>query len=237
MAIALVANVKKQGDSTGSGNSAAIDTSGSSLLVMVVSDYDVSTASVPTDSKSNTWTSLTAQVAGGGGAGRITIFYVTNPTVGTGHTFASNGTNTFASIAVQAFSGASTSSPFDQQNGNVTTTGFSPLTTGSITPSADNEVVCYGQGCVSIQTRSVSVGSITDQANLVGGSSFSIAAAYIVQTTAGAVNPSWSSADASQAAAAVIASFKVAGAGGATRPVKMAGAWGGYAGESGGFAG
>lgn len=49
------------------------------------------------------------------------------------------------------------------------------------------------------------------------------------------VNGTWTISSAPWAACQVV--YKVAAAGGATRPVKMAGAWGGYAGESGGFAG
>ena len=72
------------GSSTGNNaTTSAIDTTGATLLVaLIVTDTGGGTMS---DSKGNTWTALTAHSGGTTVTGQL--FYVSNPTVGSGHTF------------------------------------------------------------------------------------------------------------------------------------------------------
>jgi hypothetical protein len=58
----------------------------------------------------------------------------------------------------------------------------------------------------------------------------------LFQGTAAARNPTWSWTGSNEAAASM-ATFLTSGGGGGSRPVKMVGPWGGFAGSSGGFAG
>lgn len=210
MAFGYLVSALKQGTSAGSGNTAAIDTTGANLLVAIVCDLAGAGAVTPTDSKSNTWTALTPNVDGA--SARLTIWYSYGGTVGSSHTFAANGTGTFASISVAAFSG-SASSPLDQQNkaasGNSSVTS---LATGSITPTQDNELLIFalGDNAPPSGTASVSVGAILQQAALQAGVSFANSIAYEIQTTATTRNPNFTFS-ATTFAAAVIGSFKAAG--------------------------
>lgn len=208
MTIALVAgaNVSITGAANG-GTSAAIDTSGASLLIFHLSHYFATATSV-SDSKGNTWTGLTAQ---GSDEPRSRIFYAENPTVGTNHTFTITGVGSYSTGEVAGFSGAATTTVADQETGAVVNPGTT-LSTGSITPSENNCLVVAGLS-VNKDGSPYAINAsmtITDQFDYESGVNEGGALAYIVQTTAAAINPQWSGF-ASGAAAATIASFKAAG--------------------------
>lgn len=126
MAIAFVVAQSAGGNAT-TVTTSAVDTSGATLLVMIVTGFFPPTAT-PTDSKSNTWTGTPAVAS-------TRMYYAWNATVGSGHTFTWNEA-VFAGITVLAFSGVQTSSdPLDTQTTNAS--GTSP---GSITPAVANEL-------------------------------------------------------------------------------------------------
>ena len=216
MAIALVTNVTIPALFGSPSTSSAINTTGASLLIVVASNFSSDLYS-PTDSKGNTYTSLT-RVASVGNTARI--WYCANPTVGSGHTFTLTRVNDLAfgiSGCAAAFSGVATTSPFDVENGTATY-GASGVT-GSVTPSNDNELILAGVGFWTGGTPAVmsinSSMSITDQvvdsnANSTSGS----ALAYFVQGTAAAINPTWTSTVNPTVLNAFIASFKAAAASG-----------------------
>ncbi len=205
-AITLVAHTIKQGNQTGSGTSPAIDTTGANLIVISVTDDTGTNTGTPTDSKSNTWTHLTFNTNGGVST---QLWYSLNPTVGSGHTFASANNNLFGSITVAAFSGAAASSPFDVENGS-NTASASSLQTGSVTPSQDNSLVIYSTGDAWTGTLTANIGTVTDFGGLIGGNSFANGMAYQIQTTATAVNPTFSWTGGAARAEASIAVFKPA---------------------------
>lgn len=179
-----------------------IDTSGASLLVVVLSDYQGATIGTLTDSNNNTWTKLTSHA--NASLERATIYYCASPIVGSGHNFTYSGTGTFAALAALAFSGASIS-PFDFENG-ATAASATSLATGSVTPPEDDCLIIAGLS--GLQTATINAGfTISDQVAFSGGVNLNLAAAYLIQTTAGAVNPtfSWTTPD---DAAASIAVFK-----------------------------
>jgi hypothetical protein len=158
----------------------AIDTTGANLIVCHASNW-TGGGEPCTDSKSNTYTGLTFQTVSSYG-GRL--WYVEDPTVGTGHDF--NNVGPFARAVVIAFSGVDTSGgSFDVENG--ATNANQP---GSVTPSADHAVVVAG---ASFEPGSVSgIDSdftIAQTAPNSGGVGASIA--YLIQETAAAVNPTW----------------------------------------------
>lgn len=212
MAIAYVTGVTANLGVNG-GTTSSVDSTGASLLVVVVSSYDLSSEPTLTDSKGNTWTGLTAQGPGGSNQ-RVRIFYAANPTVGSSHTFTLSGSTTYSSVSALAFSGAKTASPFDQQNG--ATGGSTSLATGSVTPSEDGELVVAGIALDSAPSSLTIDSGFSTPAVVyfLGGSSYGVGSAYKIQTTAAAVNPTWSWTGSSGQAAA-IATFKVA-AGGAS---------------------
>lgn len=207
MAIALVTGAHASAGGANGGTTGSIDTTGANLLIAALC-AETGSGETLTDNKGNTWAQLTIRTSV---HPEIAIWYMKNPAVGTGHTFTCSTASSFSSFCVAAFSGADTSSPFDQQNG--VSSGNSPQSTGSITPGSNNELVV---SCVTFNLNSaVSVTAsmtITDTFNFAGGTNYGSSLAYIVQTTAAAINPQWTfTADTSNAAVA-IASFKAAGA-------------------------
>lgn len=210
MAAAFVSATTGAGGQNG-GTTASIDTTGASLLVAVCGGDPPASNFTVSDSKGNTWTALTEASGGGFPNGRM--YYVANPTVGTGHTFTLGGTNIYAGIEVASFSGITSTSPFDQQNGvagSAADGGTATAQPGSITPSENNELVVAGI-CVS-DSSTVTINSgmtvAPGQIPYAGGSNPTIAIAYIVQTTAAAINPTWDGWAGTAGAAFTIASFK-----------------------------
>lgn len=191
---------------------AGIDTTGTNLIVVGISQYQAVTIGSLSDSKGNTWTPLTAQSILN--SQYCQLFYCFGPTVGSGHTFTWNGTSNFGSIAVAGFSGAA-ASPFDQQNG-ATNKGVTTLQTGSVTPSVANELIITACSFGASGVASINSGfAITDQINYLSGTREGVALAYLIQTTATAENPTWTSG-ASNDIAAVIETFEAASGGGST---------------------
>lgn len=171
-----------------------ITTTGANLIVVSVSYY--ATVATLTDSKSNTWTSLSTFT---GSSFYTVLYYCYAPTVGAGHTFTFSGVTNYPVISVAAFSGAA-SSPFDQQNGSST------LSTGSITPTVANELVVSGLTC-SGSVSSINAGmTISDSLGYASGQSVGGGLAYIIQTAASAISPTWTATG--SATASGIASFK-----------------------------
>jgi hypothetical protein len=214
MSFALVAHTGSA--ALGGPTTGAINTTGADLIVIAVS-FDGGTTEVVSDSKSNTWTALTAKADAA--ANKTRFYYCVSPTVGSGHTFTvarSGGGNNAAAINVAAFSGVKLASPFDQQNGATEDSGAATLSTGSVTPSEANELVVASLGFDAARTIAVNGGfTISDQQNFSGGSNYGNALAYLIQTSIAAANPafSWTT---NTTAAAVIATFKAAAGSGAT---------------------
>jgi hypothetical protein len=185
----------------------AVDTSGCSLLVVLLSYNAVPVLS---DSKSNTWTALTAQA---GASGSSQLYYAANPIVGAGHTFTATGVNKFAVLSMAAFSGVVSLTPFDQQNGTALGGGVT-IQTGSITPLFSNELliagVAGGSGATAptIDTSFVISDATAGSAgvNQMGG------LAYLIETTIAAKNPTWTTTG-NNAESAVIASFRATNTG------------------------
>lgn len=186
-----------------------VDTTGADLLVAVVSYYGQTGTGDPafSDSKSNSWTALTARELGFNNAA-VKIFYCKPTSVGSGHTFTAAATNSYPTVSVSAFSGAKATSPFDQESGTATNSASTSYQAGSITPSEDGCLLVAG---VTTDGTSHTINSsfnatATDKlsSNRMGGG-----IAYKVQTTAGAENPTWSWTGSTMRAAA-LASFKPA---------------------------
>lgn len=177
--------------SGGNITSAGLTTTGATLLVASIDSYVGSPDSVMSDSNLNTWVARTNRSSGS--QVKSQIFYVVNPTVGAAHTFTASNSNTaFPCLTVIAFNGAKTTSPYDTENGAGTANGNS-LATGSVSPSEDNEVLFTDLGLDAVDTASIN--SSFTQLNHVAyaaGKHFGCDSAYLIQTTAGAVNPTWS---------------------------------------------
>lgn len=202
----------------------AIDTTGASLLVQAAVWFNSDATPTMGDSKANTWTGLTVRAAA---RYNIRLFYAANPTVGTGHTFTTGASTENGSLAAVAFSGVATSTPFDQQNGAISATSETTLQTGSVTPSAAGQVIVTAFGVDDPANTGtpkflIDLGfTIIETQDVNSGVSFGVVLAYLIQTSASAVNPMWtrSNANSGRTDAAVIATFKAAVGGGGSSPL------------------
>lgn len=171
MAIAFIDSTIAEGSGATSGS---IDTTGANLIVVCVgSNYSGPQVSAITDSKSNTWTALT----GRGAVAKGRIFYCLNPTVGSGHTFtnSADGDRLFA----LAFSGVDS-----YENDSGAADADQP---GSLTPSLDGSLLVT---MMRDFAGNLSINSGFTIAELDSGNDSG--AAYLIQLTAAAVNPTWS---------------------------------------------
>lgn len=181
-----------------------IDTTGADLLVVSTSGG----AETLTDSKSNTWTPITAY--GPGGATPVSeLWYVRGGSVGAAHTFTAN-VGGFSIVAVSAFSGSAIS-PLDQETGGFTGAGTTSRQNGLITPSENNELI-VSMLSLSGDTSNTAIDSgftLTDSMDAIAFVEYGGAMAYIIQTTAAAVDPTWSWTS-SQKNSGAVATFKAA---------------------------
>ncbi len=199
------------GSTTGADvTSGAIDTSGASLLVMFVASYDIVALPTISDSKGNAWHQRSSYFNTGINFSRSTFYYAQNPTVGSGHTFTATGPgfNDYPLICIIAFSGTATSTVYDTENGNIGDVGLATIQPGSVTPNQSNEVVITGVSTINTGTVSIDNGfTITDQETNVPTQHFGGGIAYKIQTTAAAVNPTWTFGEMVDASSSV-ATFK-----------------------------
>lgn len=181
--------------SAAAATTSAIDTTGANLIVVGATG---SSAFTVTDSKGNTWTALTETGIGIDSQ----LYYCLNPTVGSGHTF--TNTASYPTVHVVAVSGAAASSVFDVES--VSSTG-SP---GSVTPSVNGSLLVT----VEVNDSSADFASaisggftmLTGQP-FTGGQNYGGRMAYLIQTTAAAISPTWTFAG---GISSTIASFKPA---------------------------
>ena len=184
MSIALVAHVS--GSASGGFTTGSIDTTGATLLVANLTYYNVAATGQLTDSKGNTWVPFAVEFHSDTA---VRLFYCSNPTVGTGHTFSVNNSQ-YGSLQVAAFSGVTQLAPLDvtaQSNGS-----SSSATGGSLTPTNANSLMISGLGWRNSGPSLTGVDSgytITDTVNPGGVICGSLA--YLIQTTATAENPTW----------------------------------------------
>ena len=214
MAWSLIASTIKAAGTNG-GTTDAINTTDADLLIVIVHAWQPTPA--PSDNKGNSFTRLTNYRSGNFGS--VEISYSKPTTVGSGHTFTAINNNSFLAITAMAFSGSKATSPFDVENGNATTSTVTSRQPGSITPSENNELIISGiawngtgGGSPSIDSGMTIAQSLQGSSGQMGG-----AGAYLFQSVAAAINPTWSWTPASEVGVA-IASFK----GAADTPKRLA---------------
>ncbi len=204
-----------------------IDTTGLDTIIIGVSDYPAGTPDgtwiVDTSSGgSNSFGQLSGAAAVGTTNTRVRLYYCRGCQVGTGHTFTYTQPATslavYATIMVLACGQGNQSSLTDQQNGS-TTGGAGSISTGSITPSENGELIVTVVASLDSGTVTVPSGyTLGDRASYAAGIAIGGALAYKIQTTATATSPSWTFSTSSEGSAGV-GSFKAAspsGGGGST---------------------
>jgi len=208
--ITLISSTKCQAGvdaGNGAGKSANWNTTGASLYVGCSTSNGGGNPG-PVDTQSNSNSNAINSSADSLG-NHASIWYAASPTTNAAVQVTCDP-GPFQSLYMFAFANTKTSSPLDQTNSNTTGSATS-ITTGSITPTTDGQVVfaCLTQndnsGGVTFSINAsfnTPVQSPNNGTTADGG-----AGSYKVQTTAAAVNPTWSWSVAAVAAAA-IASFK-----------------------------
>jgi hypothetical protein len=130
--------------STSANTTAAINTTGASLIVIQASRFTAIPVA-PTDSQGNTWTPLSVH-NDGGGSEETQYYYVCAPSTASTQTFSVGGVGitTPETILVAAYSGTATSNCYDTgtDKGGKTTSGTTALP--SITPSQSGDLVVSG---------------------------------------------------------------------------------------------
>jgi hypothetical protein len=109
-----------------------------------------------------------------------------------------------------AFSGIDTTQNADQENGATAGSGTT-ISTGSVTPSTNGQLLIAGLGNDSPFAGDASINggfSVIDQDALVGGTNYGGACAYLIQGAAAAANPAWTWGNSTGLSAATIATFK-----------------------------
>ena len=181
MAVALVSSVSGALGTNG-GTTSAINTTGANLIVF--SSASTNVTPIVSDSKGNTYTALTSRFLS---SVYQRIIYVYNPIVGSGHSFTITGTSLNSAVSVYAFSGISGYSGVE----NGASGSTSPLSTGSVTPSTNGSLIFTGMssnGAVVSAAPSGFTGFVHIPSS---GSNRQVASAYLIQTTAAAINPQW----------------------------------------------
>lgn len=173
---------------TGDSTTVSLDSTGANFIY-VGGSYHAAIPIGVSDNKGNTYTALAA--VGGSASPDTRSFYAkATGKTGTGHVITITGLLPGACVAT--FAAVSTSSPLISENhaNDVTSTTIQP---GSVTPASDGSLVIttinknIGATFTSINS-SFTVGGNT---NGVGGVGYGVAIAYLIQNTAGAVNPTW----------------------------------------------
>ena len=203
------------GSAHGVGTSASVDTTGATLLVMALV-YDGSIT--VSDSKGNTWTALTERVNSGGT--KVRIYYSTGAnltSVGSGHTFTTS--LSYGRVIGAAFSGTGAY----EAEATASDSGFTvnAVNAGSLTPSENGcllvAITNFGN---TTNTFAIDSGYALPQAQTgVSGISYGGGLGYLIQSTAGAVNPQFTWGGSAVRAEGAHAVFKSSGGGGgSTQP-------------------
>ncbi len=183
----------------------AVDMTGATGIVLAITSFQGVASPTPSDSSMNTWTaSATAENAANE---KISMWYVANPSTSAMQTFSVSGVTTFPVVCVVGFSHSKLTAPLDQTSTN-TTGADTTLDTGSVTPSEDNEILLVGlaYGPTTGTTVSIDSGFNTppDNVDYSPGNNFGGAISFLVQSTAGALNPTWTWTAAEKASTAII---------------------------------
>lgn len=168
------------------------NTVGAKLIVLAVT-YQGAVGVVPTDNQGNTYV-LGAPYQSAGTSNTSALFYCLNPITSASHAFSlAAGTS---SLAVSWWSASAPKK--DQQNSSAST---SP---GSITPAAAGALIistCSTGGGAGLGTTGINAGFTVLEQFPNNGSSFGLSHAYLIQTPAAPVAPTWTVNGGGQASA------------------------------------
>ncbi len=204
--ISLVVATSASADNATPVITSGVNTTGATGIVLAASYYLPNAPGAVMDSKSNIWTPLTPIT---NAVNEVQLFWCPNPTTGSGHTFTlTTGTSsTGGSLAMASFA-LTKNVGVDQENGAGADSGATQQP-GSITPSEANCVVVSAIGYYNLADATAPLinSGFTVATNSANSSGLSVGLAYKVQTSAVAVNPTWTTVGI-LGNVAVIADFK-----------------------------
>ncbi len=188
------------------GTTSMVNMAGASFCEVSVSWFDGGFPPVLTSTPSNTWVPDISK--GTGASFTLDHYHAYSPSVSSTMTFTiTSAANTFPSVTARCFSGT-IGSTVDQTNGVNSVSASSPQQTGSVTPSSDHEIIITSIQDGGASGYAINSGFTTPEfVGISGGQYIGIASSYLIQSTAAAVNPSWSWTG-SAAGATVIATFR-----------------------------
>lgn len=193
MAVALLSSVV-HGSPDGNGyTTAAIDTTGASLLVLALAYWSFPAPPTFFDSYANVWVRrLDADDSGDGIQGQLDCYDCANPICGPGHTFTVvTGPATYPAISVSAWSGTRITAPFNTSSFSVV--GQANPQAGSVTPSNNDSLIL----AFLVDSQALTTFSIDSSFTIFGsvphvfGQTYGLEAAYLIQGAKAAVNPAW----------------------------------------------
>jgi hypothetical protein len=237
--MALVQAAKASGGGVTSLTTGAITTTSANAVCMSSGSFSA-TSWTPSDSKTNSWTEVPTNSPQSTASGdKLKVWTAKNISGGASHTFTVtiSPSDSFQ-IIVHEYSGRDTTSLIRNSNGASSMSSGTTHTGPSVTASAGDDIAAFASDDDNNQiftgTGSYTVPTNGDNPN---GNSYSAGLSlHQDNVSAGNYTPTWSATAASTPGIVVLA-LAVAGGAAATRPVKMAGEWLGYAGYGGGFAG
>lgn len=188
----------------------AIDTTGATLIVIMLGWQSGVASVLPTDNKANAWTPLTKPGTGAGHSfGRL--FYCLNPVVGAGHTFSASSVGSAPGISVMSFSGLGIIIDQEAAAQGVDNAAQSTLAPGSLTPPQDNCLFVSGvTGYLSTGTvSSVDSGFTLDDSDTGVATGALTGIGHLIQGVAAAKNPLWTLSAAPNQMVAAQVTFKV----------------------------
>lgn len=213
-AIAQVSETTSANGNSTTLTSASISTTGASLIVVQCSSDKYTTTGVSNSGTADTWNLLSNY--GDSSAGYTLIAYAFSPTTSSSQTFtctfsnSSSGVENF--IYVSAWSGTGTTSAVFQAVRGKNESGAETTTPGSITPVVSGELFITGTSNNSTGYPSPTITVPTSFTGIKSGGYLddnyaNNDAAYYVNSGAGAVNPTWTWANASSSTSSTMAAF------------------------------
>ena len=170
--------------------SGAMSCSGANFIAAVVTSFNgTPTSATVSNTSTSTWHHTNGNNLGIGG-GNIGIWYTDANALSGSEVVSVTLTGGFPSVYAECFSGAPASGALDQQanNQSLTTT----CQTASITPTVNGELV-FAASSGNPTTPAINLSyTLTDGNAGIGGNSEGGGAAYLIQGTAGATQPTWS---------------------------------------------
>jgi hypothetical protein len=176
-----------------------MDTTSADLLVACLQYYwGVVNPATLTDSKGNTWTLHGGNNTVSPTVSVLRIYTCFNPTTDAAHTFTVAENATYAAISVLAFVGAAAyeanTSAIVQGGSGAGDLGASAIQPGSITPAENNELLITALGrryitsTANVDSGFTKVGHVVES----DGNHLGLDVAFKIQSTAAAINPTWS---------------------------------------------